>query len=75
MVLSRGEFIGLTVESAIDNQRQLAKFESKENERCSRDPWWEKSKVRLPGMIMAAGYREPSASTVDRISERTRLTL
>lgn len=37
MVFRRGEFVGLTVESAVDNQRQLVKFESKENDRRSRD--------------------------------------
>jgi len=37
MMSKRGEFVGLMVESAVDNQRQLAKFDSKENDRCSMD--------------------------------------
>ena len=55
MAFKRGELVGLTVESAVDNQRQLVKFESKENDRCSRDLWWEKSNMRvsLPDGIIA----------------------
>jgi len=45
MVCKRGEFVGSMVESAVDNQRQLAKFDSKENDRCSRDLWREKSNI------------------------------
>ena len=45
MVLNRGKFAGLTVESATYSQRQLVKFESKENDKCSRFLWWEKSNV------------------------------
>ena len=57
MVFNRGEFSGLTVESAADNQRQLAKLESKENVRRSRDLWREKSNMWVfrPGMIYATG--------------------
>ena len=57
MVFNRGEFAGLTVESAADSQRQLAKFESRENDRRSRDLWWEKSNVWAfrSGIILAAG--------------------
>jgi len=53
----RGEFVVLMVESAVDNQRQLAKFESNENDRCSRDLWREKSNIWafLPGIIKATG--------------------
>ena len=51
----RGESVRLMVESAIDNQRQLAKLESKENDRCSRDIWCEKSNIcaSLPDTIIA----------------------
>jgi len=55
MVFRRGEFVRLMVESAIDNQRQLAKLESKENDRCSRDIWREKSNIcaSLPDIMIA----------------------
>ena len=55
MAFKRGEFVGLMVESAVDNQRQLVKFESRENDRCSRDLWWEKLSVwaSLSGIIIA----------------------
>ena len=57
MVLNRDEFSGSTVESAVDNQRQLAKFESRENDRCLRELWREKSNIRvsLPGIMMGTG--------------------
>ena len=56
MAFRRGEFAGLMVESAVDNQRQLVKFESKENDRCSRDLWREKSNMRAspPELMIAA---------------------
>ena len=55
MVFKRGEFVGLTVDSAVDNQRQLVKFESKENDRRSRELWWEKSNMwaSLAGLTIA----------------------
>jgi len=55
MVLRCGEFVGLMVESAVDNQRQVVKLESKENDRCSMDIWWEKSNIcaSLSGIIIA----------------------
>jgi hypothetical protein len=54
MVFNRAEFVGLTVESAADNQRQLAKFGSKENDRRSRDLWWERSNV-WAGTVITTG--------------------
>jgi len=57
MAFKRGEFAGFMVENAVDNQRQLAKFESNENDRCSRDLWREKSNTwaLFPGAMIATG--------------------
>ena len=57
IVLNRGDFAGLMVESAADNQRQLTKPESRENDTRPRDLWWEKSNVQAfcSGMIIATG--------------------
>lgn len=55
MTFKRGEFVGLMVESAVDNQQRLVKFESKESDRSSRGATTDKIDALAPGFFMIPG--------------------
>lgn len=72
MVRKRGEFVGLMVERADDNQLQLEKFDSREKDACSRDLWWRKLNVwAFPlGMIIAGTTVSTAVAFAKTIAHR-----